>query len=153
MTNTENIITSTVLIKQKLSQLLDERKISHRAASLYIGKSESYINKFIKDPTPERLEEVDRLKLSKLLQVDEQELTDIDLSKNRDNQSYNQEILAEILEAVEECLAEHGRRLSAQNRIKIIFSVYNKVLSLPKEERKAQVKFLTDYVYDTLKSA
>lgn len=153
MTEINNIITPTALIKQKLSKLLDERKISHRAASLYIGKSESYINKFIKDPTPERLEEVDRLKLARLLQVDEQELTDIDLSKNRDTQFYNQEILAEILEAIEEWLAEHERQLSAKNRIKLIFSVYNKVLTLPKEERKAQVKFLTDYIYDTLKSA
>lgn len=59
---------------------LNEKKIAMNKASLAIGKQNSYLFQFITKQVPKRLPEIPRKKLAQLLNVDEQELTDIDLS-------------------------------------------------------------------------
>lgn len=59
---------------------LNEKKIAMNKASLLIGKQNSYLHQFITKKVPKRLPEIPRKKLALLLKVEEQELTDIDLS-------------------------------------------------------------------------
>ena len=63
-------------VKQRVGELVAERGLSYNSISIKLGKNPSYLQKFVKEKSPKRLDEVFRHKLAILLNVDEQELTD-----------------------------------------------------------------------------
>lgn len=67
-------------VKQKVGSMVTERGLSFNSLSLQLGKNASYLQKFVKERSPKRLEEGFRKELANLLGVDEQELTDIPLN-------------------------------------------------------------------------
>ena len=66
-------------IKEKVGRLVAEKGLSYNYVSLKLGKNPSYLQKFVKEKSPKRLDEKFRKDLAILLDVDEQELTDIPL--------------------------------------------------------------------------
>lgn len=66
-------------IKEKVGKLVAEKGLSYNYVSLKLGKNPSYLQKFVKEKSPKRLDEKFRKDLAILLEVDEQELTDIPL--------------------------------------------------------------------------
>lgn len=69
-------------IKQKVGKLVVERGLSFHSLSLRLGKNSSYLQKFVKEKSPRRLDEEFRKGLAKILNIPEQELTDIPLDGN-----------------------------------------------------------------------
>ncbi len=67
-------------IRLKIKNLLLEKGISLASASIGIGKNVAYLQQYIVKGAPVRLPEEQRKKLSIILDVPEQELTDLDLS-------------------------------------------------------------------------
>ena len=67
-------------IRLKIKNLLLEKGISLASASVGIGKNVAYLQQYIVKGAPVRLPEEQRKKLSIILDVPEQELTDLDLS-------------------------------------------------------------------------
>lgn len=63
-------------VKQRVGELVAERGLSYNSISIKLGKNPSYLQKFVKEKSPKRLDEGFRHKLAILLNVDEQELTD-----------------------------------------------------------------------------
>jgi len=68
-------------IRTHIDNLIKEKGKNYRSLSLSIGKNEAYLHQFINKRSPVRLPEEQRRKLAMLLDVDEQELTDIKLPK------------------------------------------------------------------------
>lgn len=68
-------------IRTYINNLLMQRGISLNAASLMVGKDQSYFFQYVNRKTPKRLKEDVRKKLSKILEVNEQELTDLTLTE------------------------------------------------------------------------
>ncbi len=66
-------------VKKRVGQLVAERNLSFNSLSLQLGKNSSYLQKFVKEKSPKRLDEQFRKGLAILLNVDEQELTDLPL--------------------------------------------------------------------------
>jgi hypothetical protein len=66
-------------IRQKVDRLIAERGLNYREVSLKIGRKDSYIQQYVRYGYPRRLKEIDRLKLAKILDVNEEELADDDL--------------------------------------------------------------------------
>lgn len=66
-------------IKEKVGRLVAEKKLSYNAISISLGKNPSYLQKFVKEKSPKRLDEGFRRELARILNVDEQELTDLPL--------------------------------------------------------------------------
>lgn len=66
-------------IRSHIANLIKEKGKNLRSVSLAIGKNEAYLHQFIHKGSPLRLPEEDRRKMADLLDVDEQELTDIKL--------------------------------------------------------------------------
>jgi len=66
-------------IRSHIANLIKEKGKNLRSLSLAIGKNEAYLHQFIHKGSPLRLPEEDRRKMADLLDVDEQELTDIKL--------------------------------------------------------------------------
>jgi hypothetical protein len=66
-------------IKEKVGRLVAEKKLSYNAISISLGKNPSYLQKFVKEKSPKRLDEGFRRELARILDIDEQELTDIPL--------------------------------------------------------------------------
>ena len=66
-------------IRAHIADLIKEKGKNLRALSLAIGKNEAYLHQFIHKGSPMRLPEEDRRKMAGILDVDEQELTDIKL--------------------------------------------------------------------------
>lgn len=66
-------------VRAHIADLIKEKGKNLRALSLAIGKNEAYLHQFIHKGSPMRLPEEDRRKMANLLDVDEQELTDIKL--------------------------------------------------------------------------
>ena len=69
-------------IRQLLASVIEQKGLNYRRISLMLGKGDSYIQRFIKMGLPERLPENIRLQLSKILQIDEQQLTDLPIERN-----------------------------------------------------------------------
>jgi len=68
-------------IRVHIDNLIKEKGKNYRSLSLAIGKNEAYLHQYINKGSPMRLPEEQRRKLAKLLDVSEQELTDINLPK------------------------------------------------------------------------
>lgn len=66
-------------VRAHIANLIKEKGKNLRSLSLAIGKNEAYLHQFIHKGSPLRLPEEDRRKMADLLDVDEQELTDITL--------------------------------------------------------------------------
>lgn len=64
-------------IKAFIADKIKEKNLSLNEVSLAIGKNGTYLFQFINRASPKRLGEVERKKLSRILEVDEQSLTDI----------------------------------------------------------------------------
>lgn len=67
-------------IRKKIDILLKNKNISLNSASISIGKNSAYLHQFINRGSPVRLPEEQRKKMAALLDVPEQELTDLPLS-------------------------------------------------------------------------
>ncbi|HCU58718.1 MAG TPA: hypothetical protein DIC64_01920 [Alphaproteobacteria bacterium] len=68
-------------IRKHIDTLIKEKGKNYRSLSMAIGKNEAYLHQYINKGSPLRLPEEQRRKLALLLDVDEQELTDIHLPK------------------------------------------------------------------------
>lgn len=63
-------------IRKKIDRLILERGLNYRDVSLKIGRKDSYIQQYVKYRYPRRLKEIDRMRLAKLLNVDDSEIMD-----------------------------------------------------------------------------
>ena len=68
-------------IRQHVDNLIRQKGKNYRSLSMAIGKNEAYLHQYINKGSPLRLPEQQRRKLATLLDVNEQELTDIKLPK------------------------------------------------------------------------
>ena len=66
-------------IRAHIADLIKQKGKNLRSVSIAIGKNEAYLHQFVHKGSPVRLPEEDRRKMADLLDVDEQELTDIKL--------------------------------------------------------------------------
>ena len=66
-------------VRAHIANLIKEKGKNLRSVSIAIVKNEAYLHQFIHKGSPVRLPEEDRRKMADLLDVDEQELTDINL--------------------------------------------------------------------------
>lgn len=67
-------------VKARVGELIREKGLSLNSLSLQFGKSGTYLHKFINFDSPKRLDEEVRMKLAAILEVDEQELTDLPIT-------------------------------------------------------------------------
>lgn len=67
-------------VKKRVGELVYERGLSFNNIALRLGKNPSYLQKFVKEKSPKRLDETFRRGLAQILGVDEQELTDLPIS-------------------------------------------------------------------------
>ena len=63
-------------IRKKVDRLIAEKGLNYRDASLKIGRKDSYLQQYVKYGYPRRLKEIDRMRLAKLLGVDDAEIMD-----------------------------------------------------------------------------
>lgn len=68
-------------IRAHIDDLIRTKGKNYRSLSLQIGKNEAYLHQYINKGSPLRLPEQQRRRLAEILDVDEQELTDIKLPK------------------------------------------------------------------------
>lgn len=119
---------NTEEIRKKIARLISDRGLNYAQVSLAIGKNIAYIQQFIKNGSPRRLGEVERHKLAAILQVDEQELTDLTLNSTTiTTAAINSEILCIVIENIEKWLSEHNVSLSAHDKAELIKLIYTKV--------------------------
>lgn len=64
-------------VKKHVGELVINKGLSFNSLSINLGKNPSYLQKFVKQDSPRRLDEDFRKKLARVLEVDEQELTDL----------------------------------------------------------------------------
>lgn len=134
-------------IRIKIDKLLTEKGLSYAEASRMLGKGTSYIHQYIKTGSPVRLNEVDRRKLAKILDVQEQEITDLDLSKQA-TQSASTDFIQELVEKVlnwieKEDLEDEYTPFEVGKLVKLLYIKYS---AAPKETRGAEIiNFLEIY--------
>ena len=68
-------------IRTHINNLIKQKGKNYRSLSLAMGKNEAYLHQYINKGSPSRLPEEQRRILARILDVDEQELTDIRLPK------------------------------------------------------------------------
>lgn len=67
-------------VREFIAQKIQELELKLNNVSLQLGHDASYLFQYIKRKSPKRLDEQDRKKLAAILNVDEQDLTDVPLS-------------------------------------------------------------------------
>ena len=141
-------------IRRKIARLINERGFNYAQISLKIGKNIAYIQQFIKNGSPRRLGEVERRKLAKILDVDEQELTDLPISSVTVNSPtpLNAEILSMIIEYIEKWLQNRKSTLSPHDKAELIKLIYIKTCT---EAPDAAAQKISDFIeiYDELRKA
>lgn len=86
-------------VKKRIRLLIDKSGMSLNDLSIKIGREQTYLFQFLNRKYPQRLNEIDRRKLALLLNVAEQELTDIKLNNPQENDLAT----IEIIDAVASC--------------------------------------------------
>ena len=140
-------------IRKKIARLIREKGYNYARISLAIGKNIAYIQQFIKNGSPRRLGEVERKKMALLLQVDEQELTDLPLQPSDNSQAVMKpEILSLIIEKIEHWLILRNASLSPRDKAELIKLIYLKVYDESFESAQQKVNDFID-IYDELRKA
>ena len=138
-------------VRKKIARLIVEKGLNYAQVSLAIGKNIAYIQQFIKNGSPRRLGEVERHKLAQLLQVDEQELTDLPLNiASSAASAVNSDILGVIIENVEEWLESRSAHIHPKDKAELIKLIYLKVCSESTSVANEKVKNFLD-IYSEFK--
>ena len=99
-------------IREKLDHIIKEKNLSYREVSQAIGRSDQYIQQYIKYGLPAKLKAEDRYEIAKFLNIDEQELSDTPLLKPL-SKVFENSVLIDMLDATAccgngiECLQEN----------------------------------------------
>ena len=142
---------STEEVRKRIARLIREKGYNYARASLAIGKNIAYLQQFIKNGSPRRLGEVERKRLAVLLQVDEQELTDLPLQNNDQTQVLMRaDILSLIIEKIEEWLLARNATLSPHDKAELIKLMYVKVCEEPVDSAAQKINDFID-IYDEFK--
>ncbi len=141
-------------IRRKISRLINERGLNYAQVSLRIGKNIAYIQQFIKNGSPRRLGEVERRKLAAILNVDEQELTDLPISAANTgfSTSINTEILSMVIEYIETWLSNRKSTLSPHDKAELIKLIYIKTCTEAPDIAAHKIKDFIE-IYDELRKA
>ena len=140
-------------VRKKIARLIDKKGLNYAYVSRAIGKNIAYIQQFIKNGSPRRLGEIERRKLAQILEVDEQELTDLPL-KNSSNspEPLNAEVLKIVIESIENWLLLRNITLSAADKAELIKLLYLKVCTDNTDTAAIRVKDFIE-VYEELRKA
>lgn len=86
-------------IRQHIDHLIKSQGKKYRQLSLAMGKNEAYLHQYINKHSPTRLPEEQRRILARMLEVDEQQLTDISLPKSQSPSFGSESVLLDVLSA------------------------------------------------------
>ncbi|MBQ8671484.1 MAG: hypothetical protein IJ525_03075 [Alphaproteobacteria bacterium] len=139
-------------VRAKIAKLIVDKGLNLARVSLAVGKNIAYMQQFIKNGSPRRLGEVERRKLALILNVDEQELTDLPLSNKVGGNTINSEILALILEKIETWLINRNATLSPKDKADLVKLMYNKVCDETLTVAEDKVNDFIE-IYDELRKA
>lgn len=143
-------------IKEKVGRLIAEKGLSLNYVSLKLGRNSTYLHKFVKEKSPKRLDEEVRKGLAQLLNVDEQELTDIDLrksnvvtmpSKNTNNAEIDEKLLLRILSRVEKWEADNSCEFELNDKARLVKLIYMEFQNekAPEEQQNQQMGKVIDF--------
>lgn len=116
-------------VKNRVKQLVIEKGLSFNNLSVSLGKNATYLQKFVKEKSPRRLDEEFRKKLAAILQVDEQLLTDVDLSSR--DVKFDEDLIFRIMTSLEDFIAARKLNYSTREKIKLIKTIYLKLRADP----------------------
>lgn len=141
-------------IRRKIAGLIVQKGLNFAQVSLRIGKNIAYIQQFIKNGSPRRLGEIERHKLAQILNVDEQELTDLPLVTPNGHHSpaLNPDILSMIIEYIETWLQNRNSSLSPHDKAELIKLIYMKTCNETLSSAANKVKDFIE-IYDELRKA
>lgn len=140
-------------VRKKIARLIRDKGYNLARASLAIGKNIAYLQQFVKNGSPRRLGEVERKRLATLLQVNEQELTDLPLQNCEQTQMLmRSDILSLIIEKIENWLLARNTTMSPHDKAELIKLMYVKVCE---ESTDSAAKKVNDFIdiYNELKKA
>ena len=88
-------------IRKKIDRLISENGLNYRDVSLKIGRKDSYIQQYVKYRYPRRLKEIDRIRLAKLLGVDDAEIMDDEViaTKSIGTSTGKLDVISELIKA------------------------------------------------------
>jgi hypothetical protein len=143
--------TNPDIVRERINQLILNSGLNYRVISLMMGKSEAYMQQFIKLRSPLRLKEIDRKKLAQILHVPEQELTDIPLSSQPAGEGsvLNPETLTLIITEIETWLDRENKEITPANKARLITLIYKKITQLSDDQKTGKIKDLID-TWDSL---
>ena len=84
-------------VKRHVAKLIENSGFNYSTLAIRLGKNPTYIQKFCKEDSPRRLDEYVRRGLAEILQVDEQELTDLPVTPHFTGTASAAEKLASFL--------------------------------------------------------
>lgn len=88
----------------KVDNLIKEKGYSLNELSIRIGREQTYLYQYVNRKSPKRLPVEERRKLAKILEVDEQQLTDIELGARNEIGELGEEMAKiEIIDASASC--------------------------------------------------
>lgn len=88
-------------IRKKIDKLINEKGLNYRDTSLKIGRKDSYLQQYIKYGYPRRLKEIDRMRLAKVLGVDDAEIMDDEVlaSKTLGSTDINLDVISDYIKS------------------------------------------------------
>ncbi len=139
-------------VKNRVKQLVIEKGLSFNNLSISLGKNATYLQQFVTRKSPRRLDEEFRKKLAAILQVDEQLLTDVDLSSR--DAKFDEDLIFRIMTSLEDFINKRKLNYSTREKIKLIKTIYLKLRAdpVPPEQEDSAISNIIE-IADFLKKA
>lgn len=139
-------------VKNRVKQLVTEKGLSFNNLSISLGKNATYLQQFVTRKSPRRLDEEFRKKLAAILQVDEQLLTDVDLSSR--DAKFDEDLIFRIMTSLEDFINKRKLNYSTREKIKLIKTIYLKLRAdpVPPEQEDSAISNIIE-IADFLKKA
>ena len=138
-------------IKRKVGALIVEKGLSLNSLSLSLGKNSSYLQKFVKEKSPRRLDEQVRKGLAQILGIPEQELTDIALNTSCSctQSSLDEQKFKDVISTAYKVFAEYSFK---EKSIEILANKFADICydaaQINTNDRYAQIKTLVNSWYN-----
>ena len=138
-------------VRKKIGKIIEERGIPLAKLSVEIGKNVAYLHQFLSKGSPIRLPEEQRQRLAHILQVSEQELTDIKITPASTSE-IDEAFLTRIIQNITDWEEKNGEFYSAEDKAKLIKLIYQKLSQSTSSDINKEISNVID-IYNYMKTA
>lgn len=136
------------MLKDKIREIIEKKGIPQEEAADLLGISQGALNHYLTGRRQIKTSFIELFCLKFNIS-----LSDLYDNTNQPKEKYKQEILSDIFVTVERWLQTNQYELEPEDKVNLVFALYDRVENIPQEQRAAEIISLSDFLYKNRKTA